>query len=227
MTSSSYHHGNLREALVAAAVEAARVSGPDGVALRELARTVGVSHSAAYRHFSHRDELLAAVAERGMAELVDAMQRRVDAVDAVEDVAAADEVLRARRRLIAVGQGYVAFALGEPGLFRCAFAAKEAAVTAAGDPLVEAANPYGLLSETLDGLVDVGFLSPEARAGAEMTCWSVVHGFSALHLDGPLGAVDVAVRDETLDHVLAAVDRSYAASTGTPIDPDDDLFARG
>lgn len=226
MTSSSYHHGNLREALVGAAVEAARVSGPDGVALRELARTVGVSHSAAYRHFSHRDELLAAVAARGMAELVDAMQQRVDAV---EGVAASDEVLRARRRLIAVGQGYVAFALSEPGLFRCAFAAKEAALAVApGDPLVEpAANPYGLLSETLDGLVDVGFLSPEARTGAEMTCWAVVHGFSTLHLDGPLGAVDVAARDETLDHVLAAIDRSYAASTETPIRPDDDIFARG
>ena len=220
MTSSPYHHGNLREALVAAAVEAARANGPDGVALRELARTVGVSHSAAYRHFSHRDELLAAVAARGMAELVDAMQQRVDAV---ERVATTDDVLRARRRLIAVGQGYVAFALNEPGLFRCAFAAKEAA----GDPLVEPdANPYGLLSETLDGLVEVGFLSPEAREGAEMTCWAVVHGFSALHLDGPLGAVDVAARDETLDHVLAAIDRSYAASTGTPIRPDDDIFAR-
>lgn len=225
MTSSPYHHGNLREALVGAAVEAARASGPGGVALRELARTVGVSHSAAYRHFSHRDELLAEVAARGMAELVGAMQQRLDAV---ERVGAPDDVLRARRRLIAVGKGYVAFALSEPGLFRCAFAAKEVIEAAAGDPLVEpAANPYGLLSETLDGLVDVGFLSPEAREGAEMTCWSVVHGFSALHLDGPLGAVDVAARDETLDHVLAAIDRSYAASTGTAIRPDDDIFARG
>lgn len=224
MTSSSYHHGNLREALVGAAVEAARASGPDGVALRELARTVGVSHSAAYRHFSHRDELLAEVAARGMAELVDAMQQRVDAV---EKVATPDDVLRARQRLIAVGQGYVAFALGEPGLFRCAFAAKDAAGTADAPDVEPAANPLGLLSETLDGLVDVGFLSPEAREGAEMTCWAVVHGFSALHLDGPLGAVDVAARDETLDHVLAAIDRSYAASTGTPIRPGDDIFARG
>ncbi len=225
MSASSYHHGNLREALVEAAVEAARLHGPDGVALRELARTVGVSHSAAYRHFSRRDELMRAVQVHAMAGLVASMQQRVDAV---EQVASGDDVLRARRRLIAVGQGYVAFALAEPGLFRCAFEAKTGVEVGHVDPLVELdANPYGLLSEMLDGLVDVGFLSPEARVGAEMTCWSAVHGFSALHLDGPLGAVDVAARDETLDHVLATIDRSYAASTGTPIRPDDDIFARG
>ncbi|MCL8251810.1 TetR/AcrR family transcriptional regulator [Aeromicrobium fastidiosum] len=224
MSASSYHHGNLREALVEAAVEAARANGPDGVALRELARTVGVSHSAAYRHFSHRDELVSAVAVRAMAGLVASMQRRLDVV---EQVGSADDVLRARRRLIGVGQGYVAFALGEPGLFRCAFAAKTAAVLN-GDVLADrSVNPYGLLSEMLDGLVDVGFLSPEARVGAEMTCWSAVHGFSALHLDGPLGEADDVARDEALDHVLAAIDRSYAASTGTPIRPDDDIFARG
>jgi hypothetical protein len=92
------------------------------------------------------------------------------------------------------------------------------------DPAID---PYGMLSETLDGLVDVGYLSPEARVGAEMTCWSAVHGFSVLHLDGPLGAAGIADRRAALDQVFVAIDRSYAASTGTPIGPDDDIFARG
>lgn len=216
MPATSYHHGNLREALVEAAVEAARSNGPDGVGLRELARTVGVSHSAAYRHFSHRDDLVTEVSTRAMDELVRAMQRRLD------EVADAAPVLRARRRLVAVGEAYVGFALSEPGLFRVAFAAHSG--TAPDDPSV--ADPYGLLSEVLDGLVEVGYLSPEARIGAEMTCWSAVHGFSVLHLDGPLGEAEVGARAEALDQVFVAIDRSYAASTGTVISATDDIFAR-
>lgn len=223
MTASTYHHGNLREALVGAAVEAARRSGPDGVALRELARTVGVSHSAAYRHFAHRDELVAEVAARAMDELVAAMQERLDVVDGV---GGADPVLRARRRLVAIGEGYVAFALAEPGLFRSAFAAA-GPVLVAGTEAVATADPYGLLTAALDDLHAVGYLSSEARDGAEMTCWSAVHGFSLLHLEGPLVGEAAAAREVALQQVLATIDRSYAASSGTPIGPDDDIFARG
>jgi AcrR family transcriptional regulator len=248
MAVSSYHHGNLREALVVAAVEAARASGPDGVALRELARTVGVSHSAAYRHFSHRDELVAEVAARAMGELVAAMEKRLDLVEQAGAVDPVDPVLRARRRLIAIGEGYVAFALAEPGLFRSAFAASPlpgvpvgvpasvdddgagAAVADGGDRADPAADldsdPYGLLTEALDELAEVGYLSAAARVGAEMTCWSAVHGFSLLHLEGPLGTGDAAARQEALDQVLVAIDRSYAASSGTAIEPDDDIFTR-
>lgn len=223
MTASSYHHGNLREALVEAAVEAARRSGPDGVALRELARTVGVSHSAAYRHFSHREELVVEVAARAMDELVAAMQERLDVVDGV---GGADPVLRARRRLVAIGAGYVAFALAEPGLFRSAFAAVTPALLAGTEPTTTG-DPYGLLTTALDDLEAVGYLSSEARIGAEMTCWSAVHGFSLLHLEGPLAAEATDARQAALDQVLGAIDRSYAASSGTSIGPDDDIFARG
>ena len=90
---STYHHGNLRPALVEAAVELARVSGPDGVVLREVARQTGVSHNAAYRHFADRDELLAEVAALGMSRLADAMEERV------ATVTTGSPTVRARRRL--------------------------------------------------------------------------------------------------------------------------------
>src|SRR3712207_9066339 len=72
-----YHHGNLRAALIDTAVDQARGGGADAVVLRDAARRTGVSHNAAYRHFADRDDLLAAVSERGMAELERRMRDRL------------------------------------------------------------------------------------------------------------------------------------------------------
>ena len=99
MSSSPYHHGRLREALAEAAVDVAREGGPERLAIRELARRVGVSHNAAYRHFADRDAIVDVVAERALAELVAAIERRLAAL--VEG----DTVTRARRRLAEIGAG--------------------------------------------------------------------------------------------------------------------------
>lgn len=211
MSAISYHHGHLRQALLDAAVDAVRERGPDAWSLRDLCRRVGVSHNAAYRHFSDRDDLVAAVAQVTMELLVDALRARLTRVPP------GDVVLRARRRLAEIGRGYVAFAIEEPHLFRLAF---RSAVTT-GQQLPPERDPYGVLSRALDELVDVGFLAPGARSGAEMTCWSAVHGFSTLCIEGPLRDVGAAERTAALDHVLIAIDRSYAATTGAKIDPAD------
>jgi AcrR family transcriptional regulator len=208
---SSYHHGNLRASLVEAAIELARTDGPEGIALREVARRVGVSHNAAYRHFSDRRELVAEVARHGMGELVAAMQRRLDRVTS------RSPVLRARRRLAELGRGYVDFALAEPGLFRVAFAEyPTVGDPSEGDQGAEP-DPFGMLTAALDDLVEVGFLAPAQRSGAEILCWSAVHGFAVLHLEGPLQGSRAAEREAALDHVLATIDRGYAATTGAVV----------
>ncbi|MGL5866073.1 MAG: TetR/AcrR family transcriptional regulator [Dermatophilaceae bacterium] len=112
-----YHHGNLRAALLEAGVELARERGPDGVVLREVARRTSVSHNAAYRHFAHREALLAEIAAHGAAQLEAAMVRRLATVP--DDAPAP----RARRRLREIGRAYVEFALAEPGLFAVSFSA--------------------------------------------------------------------------------------------------------
>ena len=66
---TAYHHGDLRTALLAAASDLIARSGPDGFTLRELAREVGVSHPAVYRHFDTKQHLLAAIALAGLADL--------------------------------------------------------------------------------------------------------------------------------------------------------------
>src|SRR6202007_5094 len=95
----SYHHGALNSALVEASIALASEGGPDRVVLREAARVAGVSHSAAYRHFRDREELLAEVSHRARQELAAEMRRRVG------------RTKDPRKRLRAVGTAYVDFAL--------------------------------------------------------------------------------------------------------------------
>ncbi len=212
LPTSSYHHGDLRKALIEAAVASARENGPDGLVLRDLARRVQVSHNAAYRHFADRDELIAEVAGRVMGSVVATMQARL------ARVRTRDPVLRARRRLAATGRGYVEFAVTEPGLFRLACSALSAISSAIALP---ERDPFVLLGDVLDDLVNVGFLAPNARIGAEITCWSAMHGFSVLSVDGPMRNSTAKERAAALERVLIAIDRSYAATTGTPVGPRD------
>jgi AcrR family transcriptional regulator len=105
---AGYHHGELRQALLGAGIALAQQGGPDAVVLREASRRAGVSHTAAYRHFADREALLAAVAEAAAAELASAMEQRLA------------RVRKPRRRLRAIGEAYIDFALREPGLFQTA-----------------------------------------------------------------------------------------------------------
>jgi len=194
-----YHHGNLREELVRQGVALAREKGEAGVVVREAARRAGVSHNAAYRHFKDRDALLVAVAEVGMAE----MALRMRANTSKSRRGTPQE--KAKAQLRAIGRAYVEFALSEPGLFSVAFSA-----AAAGQPeqIEEAvAGPYQLLTEALDGLVAAGVATPERRENAEMLCWPAVHGFAALHLEGPLVLSTKAERDAALEDMLDKVQR--------------------
>jgi AcrR family transcriptional regulator len=192
--------GAVRDGLVAAGVELARVGGPDAVVLREAARMVGVVPNAAYRHFADRDEILAAVCTAAMRELAARMAAGTRRVRGKYGDAAA-----ARRRLHALGRVYLEFAREEPGLFATAFAlphqhAYGAADGGAGqDPL-----PLDQLRAVLDELADAGVLSSRRRAGIEYPIWSMVHGLAVLTGQGPLRDVPDAMRHrlEELNHAF-------------------------
>jgi AcrR family transcriptional regulator len=172
---AAYHHGNLAEALVDASLELTRVGGADALSLRDATRRAGVSPNAAYRHFADRDALVAAAAVRiqqGMAERMRQLER-VGETDAAS----------ARARLTAVGLGYIAFALDEPGWFDVAFG-RMSALPDGGPGDIPA--PLRALVTALDDLVDTGALPRHRRPGAEWPCWSAVHGFALLALTGPL-----------------------------------------
>lgn len=187
---TSYHHGNLRASLLETAVALGREKGPDGVVLREVARRSGVSHNAAYRHFSDRNELLAEVASVGHTELATAMRARMARVR-VKDPAA-----RALEQLRQTGKAYVEYALTQPGLFSVAFSCEPSDAEAM-------IGPIELLNEVLDACVASGAVTPKRREGAEISCWSAVHGFALLHLEGLRIEESGRARDAALGRLLS------------------------
>ncbi|MCR2783863.1 MULTISPECIES: TetR/AcrR family transcriptional regulator [unclassified Microbacterium] len=200
-TKSSYHHGDLRAALVETGLELTRAGGPEALRLREATRRAGVTARAAYRHFADREALLAAVAARIQDEMAQSMSERMDAGESD------DSVDGAVARLRGVGMGYIEFALHEPGWFQLAFFAPDGIVRPDG----RTPPPLQLLREALDGLVAAGLLSAERRAGAEWSCWSTVHGFAELAIHGPLRGQDPAdlrpLAAQAVDDVIAGIRR--------------------
>ncbi|HLJ50137.1 MAG TPA: TetR/AcrR family transcriptional regulator [Bryobacteraceae bacterium] len=162
-----YHHGNLREALLQAALQLIAELGPAGFTLREVARRAGVSHNAPYRHFPNKDELLAAVAAQGFHELTEAM---MDAAQAGSN---------ALERLQRSGWAYVAFALRRPEHFTVMFDA----------PLAKSTNPksteagekaFGALVAAVEACQQEGQLPPGETMARALVAWSLVHGISKL-----------------------------------------------
>ena len=186
----AYHHGDLRNALVIAATELAARDGPDGVVLREAARRIGVSPSAAYRHFPSREGLLAVVGSQARQSLTGRMLAAMDAVHA------RDPRKRAAGRFRACGREYIRFALEEPGLFAVAFRPFPPELYVPEEP-----SPYHVLSGSLDQLDATGLLAVP-RAGAEEYAWIGVHGAAVL-LGG--GAIDPRERERVIEGTLDMV----------------------
>ena len=198
--------GAVRDGLVAAGLEQARVGGPGAVVLREAARTVGVVPNAAYRHFADRDELLAAVCTEAMGELAARM-----AADVARVRGAYGEAAAARRRLRAIFVAYLEFAHAEPGLFVTAFSLPQQHAYGARDGRTGPdANPLDQLRAVLDELVDAGVLDQQRRAGIEYPIWSTVHGLAVLAGQGPLRDVPAAARRRLEESTRAFIEWGLA-----------------
>ncbi|TDU02640.1 TetR family transcriptional regulator [Streptomyces sp. 846.5] len=226
-----YHHGDLRNALSAAAAELAREGGPEAVVLREAARRVGVSPTAAYRHFENHADLLTAVKHEALADLADALAAAVAEADrtAPTAVGSADspaavraEQQRARARLSAIGHGYVDFALAAPGLFRTAFCRSEITAHAMAEPEtgtepfdLGTQRAYRTLVDVLDSMLAAGLITPARRPGAETTAWAIVHGLATLLLDGPIRGLPDRDRRQMVDVAVATLAHGLAAGTVT------------
>jgi len=182
-----YHHGNLKEALVRAALELIAEKGPAGFTFADAARWAGVSPAAPYRHYRDRDALLADVARRGFEAFADALTRAWDE--------GRPDVLSAFDRL---GRAYLQFAKSEAAFYSAMF---EAGVAVDSDPDLRAASEraFSVLrgaSEKLVALVPATKRPPALMVALHI--WSMTHGIASLFGRGDAARRTVPMAPEEL-----------------------------
>ncbi len=167
--SRGYHHGNLKEALIQAALDLIAQKGPGGFTFAEAARSAGVSPAAPYRHFRDRDDLLVDVARRGFDQFAQALARAWD--DGRPEPMAAFERL---------GRAYLAFARSEPAYYSAMF---EAGIPLEASPELREAGEgaFAVLrgaSEKLIARLPAGRRPPALMMALHV--WALAHGIASL-----------------------------------------------
>mgnify|MGYP001476247223 CR=1 FL=1 len=187
-TAKTYHHGDLREALIKAGRAILEKDGIDALTLRACARKAGVSHAAPQHHFASINDLLAEIAATGFEDFVRSLDK------------AAAHAPSPIERLKAMGQGYVAFARGRPAVYQLMFGvaaplSSERLQTAKVAAWEQLAN---LVSEA------AGPVNKDAKA---LQVWSTVHGFSMLVISQKLPSIISIpqVLDRVIDGLAPAI----------------------
>lgn len=173
-----YHHGDLRQALIDSALAVLADKGVDGFSLRETARRAGVSPAAYKHHFADTRALMTALAAIAFKRLADVLEQ-----------ADAGAGLSRRDRLAAQGAAYIGFAFAERALFDLMW---RASLLDLADPKLSAEKTRAF--DCLDRLAREGDAPRRPHLHPAMAptiaCWSLVHGFARLMLDGGLGGND-------------------------------------
>jgi len=169
----TYHHGNLREALIDASLELIAESGPQALTLREAARRAGVSHNAPYRHFEDKDALLAAIAAEGFDRLTETMEKRISTGRTPLEW------------LNLCGRGYIEFAMEAPAHYAVMFGQRldrkrYPALATAGD------RAYGVLVRAIEDCRAAGAVACDDVQDCAWVAWSMVHGIATLVNSGQL-----------------------------------------
>ncbi len=177
MARTAYHHGDLQQQAHEQAMTIVREHGDSAISLRALAKQLGVSAPALYRHYADRESLLAELAISGFQWL----RQRLLKVDQRDS----------RQALIGIGLAYVAFAQDEPNLYRLMFGGR--VLPLGVHPRLDAAGKgaFQVLEDTIANGRQRGYLKAAPLDLMTATAWSLVHGLSQLSIDGHLPTADV------------------------------------
>ena len=171
-----YHHGDLKNTLMDVALAHIARSGVSSLSLREVAREAGVSHSAAYRHFANKEDLLVAIAEQGFRWLGETL-----------GTAARAQAGNPAGAFQAAGVAYVEFAVSHPEHLQIMFGGSIADANDYPSLIAATDETYGALSQ----MVAQASKSGQLRSGNDkmiaLTCWATVHGLSQLIAGGQVG----------------------------------------
>ena len=197
----TYHHGNLRRALLDEALTTIRAEGVEGVTLRDIGARLGVSRTALYRHFADKRALLAAVATEGFRMLREQL------------VAAWEEGGRGDAAFHAMGVAYVHFAVDNPSHYRVMFGGF--VDSQAKDPHLgtEARGAFQALVDAVAALQHDGVFHGDDAVLMSTYTWALVHGIAMLAIDGqPPGPAGV---DELMRYSFTRLRTGILVNTGT------------
>src|SRR3569623_1838460 len=193
---NTYHHGDLRGALIKAALRDAEQGGPEAISIKALAKELGVSQPAPYRHFADRDALLAAVTAEAFREFSTMLR---------EAMAKASK----QSKLSRLAQATLDFGLKRNGIYRLMFASRTVSCAAKGSELHEATRETFAL--VVDALEDpaVDYL----RARQALKIWAALHGVVMLSEQGLFtGEAAHAPRDELVEDVVIVTKAALAVA---------------
>ncbi|OMH32813.1 TetR/AcrR family transcriptional regulator [Motiliproteus sp. MSK22-1] len=170
---TSYHHGNLRKSLIEAALLHLQTQSTDTLSLRALARQVGVSQTAPYRHFKDKKALLEELATLGFNRLSERMEAAINLYP-----------LDYPRQILAIGVSYIRFAIDEPALFFLIFGPKTRDKKD-NKVLSEAGKRcFRVLLNTIVTGIDAGVLKQEPPLHMANAAWATAHGLASLVVHG-------------------------------------------
>jgi AcrR family transcriptional regulator len=170
-----YHHGNLQKAMLDAALEIIDEQGTSNISLREIARRLGVSYGAPYRHFPSKDAMLARVATEGFQLYLPWLVQKVEA-------AGSDP----KERLLASGEAYILFAVEHPAYFKVMFP-PYGTISGEFSELEEAkTKAHQVLIDCIRACQEAGLVQEGDPMSLALSAWSVVHGLATLLIEKQL-----------------------------------------
>lgn len=177
---NSYHHGDLKNALIRAGIEILSKEGVQALSLRYVAKRAGVSHAAPYAHFADKQALMAAIATEGYKTLY---QRLAAAQSSRGDPLG---------RLEAVAQAYVQFAIDEPDHFKITFSGVVEAEQNYPEYVEQSKRCFALVMAVVEDCQTNGILGQGDTRLVAVSIWSCIHGFVQLLLGNQLPGALIA-----------------------------------
>ncbi|WP_067466411.1 TetR/AcrR family transcriptional regulator [Nocardia amamiensis] len=174
VTRTSYHHGALRDALLAACLRLIETEGLAAVSLRRVAREAGVSTAAPYHHFPDRAALLATLSTQGFQSLGAYL------------TAARDDATTPMGALSAMARAYVRFSREQPAYFRLMFRPELSQPDKHPDAMAAGDAAFGVLADAIAQCVRAGALPADKADTLAVMFWGLGHGLASLWLDGQL-----------------------------------------
>ena len=171
----TYHHGDLKNALIKAGVEILAKDGVSGLSLRKVALRAGVSHSAPYSHFADKQALIAAISTEGFRQLY-------EPVSAVADKYSNQP----EKQLIEVAWSYVQFAVDDPDRFKVMFSGVLEKEKEYPEFVAESQRNFQLLKMIVEANQASGRLRSGSSELAVLSAWGIIHGFVMLLLEGQI-----------------------------------------